>query len=485
MSGPQGPFERRRSGILAHLTSLPGAGTCGTLGPDAYRFVDFLAAAGVSVWQLLPIGPTHADGSPYNALSLHAGHAHMISVRRLAEEGLIEPPMDDGWDAALAAVGRTLAASAESEIAAAYQAFVQRQAYWLEDYALFQALRDAAGHAPWWEWPASVRDRDAAALADARTRLRDKLAHFRLEQFLFERQWQALRRYANERGVLLFGDMPIFVAHDSVDVWVDRKYFALDAAGRPESVAGVPPDYFAAHGQRWGNPQYRWERMQADGFAWWVERLETLLARFDLIRIDHFRGFESYWEIPASEATAVTGRWVPAPGHALFETLRRHFGQLPLVAEDLGHITPEVHALRRAFGLPGMSILQFAFDGDGNNPYLPHNLARDSVVYTGTHDNDTSRGWHEALPESTRQRVAAYLGHSTETMPWPLIRSALASVAELAVIPMQDVLGLGSTHRMNTPGTETGNWQWRFSWDQVPDDLSDRLRTMNGLYGRT
>jgi 4-alpha-glucanotransferase len=307
----------------------------------------------------------------------------------------------------------------------------------------------------------------------------------RFEQFDFFRQWHALKEYANHKGILLFGDLPIFVAHDSADVWAQQDYFQLDDGGRPTVVAGVPPDYFSATGQRWGNPHYRWDRMRQDGFRWWLVRFEIQLRLFDLVRIDHFRGFEAYWEIPAGHDTAMGGRWVQAPGDALFEVLRRHFDTLPVVAEDLGVITPEVEALRLRHGFPGMRILQFAFDGGSANPYLPHNHRHMTVVYTGTHDNDTTVGWYGSLSEATRRYMEEYL-HSAgeEPMPWPLIRAAMASVANLAVIPMQDVLALDGTHRMNTPGKPDGNWRWRFKWDQINDGTAGKLRRLSELYGR-
>jgi 4-alpha-glucanotransferase len=373
--------------------------------------------------------------------------------------------------------------ASESEIQA-FEAFINAQAHWLEDYALYRALRREFSGQAWFQWPAPLRDREPEALAAARARLIDEIAHVCFEQFVFERQWQALRAHAHERDLLLFGDMPIFVAHDSVDVWAQRDYFMLDADGQPTVVAGVPPDYFSAQGQRWGNPLYRWKRMQTDGFRWWIARMTTEFRRFDLLRVDHFRGFEACWEIPAADETAVNGRWVRVPGEALFESLLRHFGSLPLVAEDLGMITPEVLALRDKYELPGMEILQFAFDSGADNPYLPHNHRKMGVVYTGTHDNDTTLAWFENLPAERQLRVVEYLGYPHEPMPWPLVRAALASVSQLAIVPMQDILALGRGQRMNTPGTNGGNWSWRFRWEQIAPDLGERLLRMAQLYGR-
>jgi 4-alpha-glucanotransferase len=481
------PLAARRAGILLHITSLPGTGPGGNLGSEAYRFVDFLAAAGLSVWQFLPVGPTHDDGSPYQSLSLHAGNPLYISTEPLAAAGWLDaapPPRTAAEQGEM--IGRAcegfMRRAGETE-RREYAEFVAANAYWLEDYALYAVLREVHGHVSWVDWPAPLRDREAAALAEARQQHDPALKRVRFEQFLFDRQWQALKRYAHDKGVLLFGDLPIFVAHDSADVWAQRGYFQLDAGGRPTVVAGVPPDYFSATGQRWGNPHYRWERMQQDGFRWWVERFRSQFRLFDLVRIDHFRGFEAYWEIPAEQDTAMKGRWVEAPGDALFEVLHRHFDPLPVVAEDLGVITDKVEALRLRHGFPGMKILQFAFEGGPANPYLPHNHQALSVVYTGTHDNDTTLGWYRAQEETVRRYVEEYL-HTDEPMPWPLIRAALGSVAVLAVIPLQDVLGLGSEHRMNTPGKPDGNWHWRFSWDQIGGGAAAHMHRLCELYGR-
>jgi 4-alpha-glucanotransferase len=484
------PLATRRAGILLHLTSLPGGGVCGTLGPEAYRFVDFLAAAGQSVWQFLPVGPTHDDGSPYQCLSLHAGNPSYISAELLVSAGWLEASLAE-LPATPAILQRLLISAyqgfmqrAGEEDRRRFSEFVETNRHWLEDYALYVVLREAHHHVSWVGWPTGLRDRDPASLGAARKRYRDVLERTRFEQFVFSQQWRSLKEYANRHGVLLFGDLPIFVAHDSADVWAQRDYFQLDEAGRPTVVAGVPPDYFSATGQLWGNPHYRWERMEQDGFQWWVTRLKTQLHLFDLVRIDHFRGFEAYWEIPAGHDTAMSGRWVRAPGDALFDVLRRHFDPLPVVAEDLGLITPEVEALRLRHGFPGMKILQFAFDGGPTNPYLPHNHHHLAVVYTGTHDNDTSVGWYNALSADARNYVDDYLHSAGEPMPWSLMRAAMASVATLAMIPMQDVLALGSEHRMNTPGKPNGNWRWRFNWDQIDGGLASRLRHLCALYGR-
>ena len=478
-------LDRRRAGILLHPTSLPGPREHGGLGAEARRFIEFLAAAGVSVWQVLPLGPTHADGSPYQCLSAHAGNPALIDVDDLRARGWLPPEADPSRHAAcLARAWEGFQQHARAEDWDDFKAFRHRHRHWLEDFALFMVLRQRHPHGGWADWPRPLRDRQAAALQRAREENAEAIELQVFIQYLFFAQWQALRDFARERGIRLFGDMPIFVAWDSADVWVHRDLFKLDAEGRPEVVAGVPPDYFSPTGQRWGNPHYHWERMEEDGFRWWIERMGTQLELFDLVRIDHFRGFEACWEIPATDETAEHGWWAKAPGEALLSRLFAVFGQLPLVAEDLGIITPEVEALRDRFGLPGMKILQFAFDGGPENPYLPHNGVPNSVIYTGTHDNDTTLGWYRHDEARLRPLLADYLGCEPADMPWPLIRLALASVSRLAVLPLQDVLALGSEHRMNTPGTTEGNWRWRFTWDRVPEDAAGRLRHLVRLFGR-
>jgi 4-alpha-glucanotransferase len=488
---PKPCLDRRRAGILLHITSLPGKGPCGDLGREAMHFVDFLASAGISVWQTLPVGPTHGDLSPYQSTSVHAGNSRLIALDPLVEAGWLGASLLDEVESfdekdkasALREAWAHFQKGATAEQRHAFNHFVGRRKAWLEDFVLFQALRQELKE-PWWQWPEGLLRRDPQALAEARARLSDALDFLRFEQFLFYEQWHRVKAHANAKGVLLFGDMPIFVAHDSAEVWAHQDLFYLDAHGMTTVVAGVPPDYFSETGQRWGNPIYRWDRMEQDGFRLWVERMKTQLELFDLVRVDHFRGFESYWEIPAHEEFAIKGRWVPAPGDALFERLHQVYDPLPLVAEDLGVITPEVDALRRAYGLPGMKILQFAFSGGADNPYLPFRHPPNAVVYTGTHDNDTTLGWYRSLDEDSRAYVDEVLGFPGEPMPWALIRAALASRAKLAMIPMQDVLDCDSEDRMNLPGTTEGNWTWRFQWDAVDDDLPARLRRMVGLYRR-
>lgn len=481
---PADCLAHRRAGILLHVTSLPGPGPCGTLGPQAHRFINFLADCGMSVWQMLPVGPAQADGSPYQTTSVHAGNPRLIALEPLLERGWLQALPEDmvnhealrrAWNGF-----RNRASAADRRALADFEA---ENDYWLDNYALFRALREER-QTPWWDWPQSLRQRDPAALEQVRQRLGEGLAYIHFEQFLFFNQWQVLRGHANAVGIELFGDMPIFVAHDSAEVWAHPHDFDLNEDGSPRVVAGVPPDYFSATGQRWGNPLYRWDRMQADGFRFWLDRVRTQIRLFDMVRIDHFRGFEACWEIPAEEEFAINGRWVKAPGDGLFESLLRRFGSLPLVAEDLGVITPEVDALRKKYRLPGMKVLQFAFSGEADNPYLPFHHDSDSLVYTGTHDNDTTLGWYRSLDAETRGRVDDYLGHSSEAMPWPLIRCALGSRARLAILPMQDILGLDGAHRMNLPGTSKDNWGWRFAWDQTKPELTCRIRRLVELYGR-
>lgn len=479
------PLKSRRAGVLLHLTSLPGPQSCGSLGEQAFHWIDWLAEAGFGIWQFLPLTPV-ADGSPYNSYSAFAGNPQLIDLKQLQDLGL--PASDNpattpaGLLEALATLHGWFQTQHPQPLFQEWQAYCTDQD-WLEDFCVFSVLKEQHPIA-WTQWPVALRDRDPSAIKTFIEAHHDRIQFHRFVQFLFARQWQALRDHAHQRDVLLFGDIPIFVSHDSADVWCHRDLFKLDENGQPSVVAGVPPDYFSATGQRWGNPLYDWHRHRQEDFQWWQRRIDHALNLFDVVRIDHFRGFVAGWEIPAGEATAVNGRWVEAPGEALFEHLHRARPQLPLVAEDLGIITADVTALRRHYGLPGMKILQFAFDSDGANPYLPHHHTRNSVVYTGTHDNNTTLGWHRSLSEDIQQRIAEYYAQPQESMPWPLIRSALASPARWAIVPLQDLLALDAGHRMNTPGTTTDNWRWRFEWSQFDGDLATRMAHMNRLYQR-
>jgi len=477
------PLHDRCAGVLLHPTSLPGDGGCGNIGEDARRFVDFLQAAGLSVWQMLPLGPTHGDLSPYQCLSAHAGNTNLICRNDLLAAGwLASTSVNASLQTCLAAAKKGFDAVASQTDRKDYTAFRELHAFWLDNYALYSSIRQTQDNRPWNAWPESLRDyRQARKLKSEYAPLIEQVC---FEQYLFFKQWHRLHHYARDRCVALFGDMPIYVAHDSADVWSNVDLFSLDEKGNPEVVAGVPPDYFSATGQRWGNPLYRWDVLEDSKYQWWVERFETQLDLFDLIRLDHFRGFEKYWEVPASSDTAIDGRWVAGPGVKLFDQLTATFGALPLVAEDLGIITPEVVELRLAYGFPGMKILQFAFDGGEDNPYLPKNHEPDSVVYTGTHDNDTTIGWYESLEQGTRERVNEHLANYESSIPWSLIEAAMNSVSQLAIIPMQDFLSLGSSERMNTPGTLGDNWIWEFDWQQIEPGITARIRSMTEHYKR-
>lgn len=503
----------RSAGILCHVTSLPGAGASGDMGAAAYRFVDWLASARQGIWQVLPLGPPGYGESPYQSFSAFAGNKLLIGTDLLQQEGwLAESDDNSGVPAAATGVDferarsdreRSLSAAHEAFIEnatsaerAAFQVFRQSEAWWLEDYVLFAALKDAHdGHA-WTDWEPDLVRRVPTALQSWKARLARPLEREAFVQFQFHNQWRDLKNYANARGIRLMGDIPIFVAHDSADVWANPELFHLDEAGRPQFVAGVPPDYFSATGQLWGNPLYRWESQTPHIFDWWVRRFRHTLKQFDLVRLDHFRGFEAYWEVPAGDQTAAGGRWVAGPRSAFLRHVVRELGELPIVAEDLGVITPEVESLRDEFGFPGMRILQFAFGDDPKaDDYRPHNYPRNCMVYTGTHDNDTTVGWFasQAGRDTTRsaeqiERERAftleYLGTDGSEIHWDLIRLAQASVADTAIVPLQDVLGLGSSARMNLPGTASGNWGWRCAPDALTPQLAARLATLARAYDR-
>jgi 4-alpha-glucanotransferase len=498
---------------LLHPTSLPGPDGIGTL--DSHyleQWLDFLVAAGQTYWQVLPLVPTGYGDSPYAGLSAFAGNPLLIPSEMLVELGLVgrhrlrdrpdgpQQRVDYGtvitWkQALLTEAGERFAASAPEAWRADFEAFCAAEASWLDDYALFRALKDAHGGRSWDTWPPALRDREPAALEAARRELRAAVTLHQFQQWLFFRCWQRTRQACRRRRLRIIGDVPIFVAYDSADVWANRELFKLNAQGRPTHVAGVPPDYFSATGQLWGNPLYRWQRMAADGFRWWLDRMRHMLRLVDVVRLDHFRGFAACWTIPATAPTAATGRWVKTPGRKLFTVMKRAFGVLPIIAEDLGVITPDVVALRDAFGFPGMRVLQFAFSGDPNNHDLPHNHVPNAVVYTGTHDNDTTVGWYASRPgvgstrdaeriEHERAFCRAYLNTTGVEIHWDFIRAAYASVAHTAIVPMQDVLGLGSEARMNLPASEHGNWSWRCRPDDFAASIAKRLRELAYMYGR-
>jgi 4-alpha-glucanotransferase len=465
-------FARRRAGVLLHPTSLPGPGATGTLGTDALRFVDWLVDGGFGVWQTLPLGPPDLHGSPYTLHSAFAGNPQLIDPGRLAE--LDELPSGMAFDAVHAAPAdayRSYCELARPEQQHLFVAFVQRNRKWLLPYALFELLRARYRHAPWWEWPEDERRRSTEAVRRLLAAERKQLRAIMFRQYLFDLSWSSLKRYANERGVRLFGDLPFYVHIDSVEVWWEPGLFQVDDRGRPTAVAGVPPDYFNEDGQLWGNPLYNWPAHERSGFEWWVRRLGHELTRFDLLRIDHFRALESYWEVPAAAKTAREGRWQKAPGEKLLETLKTKLGEVPLVAEDLGLITDEVRALRDRFELPGMVVLQFAFDGLPDNPHVPASHRRNQVVYTGTHDNDTAVGWYATIDDATRARVRHFF-NGDPVMPDAFLDTVYASPAQLAIVPLQDLIGLGSEARMNRPGSVEGNWRWRFEWRQIAPDIA-------------
>ncbi len=492
--------SNRSAGILLHPTSLPGPYGIGDLGRAAYAWVDALVRARQTWWQILPLGPTGYGDSPYQCFSAFAGNPFLVSPEALVEDGLLSRhdledvrfpaghvdygPVIQFKNHILNRAWENFQRGAAPSLRPAFEDFRHHAAGWLNDYALFRAIKDAHGGRAWAEWPLELVVRKPDALAQARRELAGAVGLHQFRQFLFVRQWRALKEYANRHGIRLIGDAPIFVASDSADVWANPNLFWLDERGRPTVVAGVPPDYFSRTGQLWGNPLYHWERLRATGYAWWVERIRVLLEQVDVIRLDHFRGFEAYWEVPADRPTAESGRWVRGPGAELFAAIRRELGNLPLIAEDLGLITPEVEALRIELGLPGMCVLQFAFGGDSDNRYLPHHHQPNTVIYTGTHDNDTTRGWFTTAPAHETAFVRRYLGHEARDVAWDLIRLAWASVADYAITPLQDVLNLGTEARMNLPGRPAGNWGWRFTPEMLTDEILGRLADLTELYSR-
>ena len=504
----------RSSGILLHPTSLPGRFGIGDLGTEAYRFADFLADTKKRLWQVLPLGPLGYGNSPYQCHSVFAGNPLLLSLEMLVEEGLLEaadlanaPHFREhsvDFDAVRAFKLPLLQESvqafeekASSGQRAGFESFCNEKASWLDEYALYTALKEAHDHAAWNMWEDDIKLRRTAAVKRWSKKLAGEISCHKFQQFQFFKQWSRLKKYCNDRGIGLFGDMPIYVSLDSDTVWLHPELFYLDENGRPTVVAGVPPDYFSETGQLWGNPLYRWDLMAQDGYAWWIERIQATLSLVDIVRLDHFRGFEKYWEVPGGDTTARNGRWVPGPGAALFQAILKALGNVPIIAEDLGVITPEVDALRERFEFPGMRVLQFAF---GNDPkaddYRPHNYPRNCVVYTGTHDNNTTIGWfrEEVLGDTTQSReireaerrlALKYLGSDGKEFNWDFIRLALMSVADTAIIPLQDILGLGAEARMNRPATANGNWAWRFTRDMLTAELKTRLRDLTTIYGRT
>ncbi len=495
---------KRAAGVLLHPTSLPSRYGIGDFGAAAYRFIDFLIESRQSLWQTLPLGPTGYADSPYQCFSAFAGNPLLISPDRLVAEGYLPatavtsvpsfpnfaveygPVITYKMDLLRQAFAH-FQQQGTPEQHQALATFCEEHAYWLDDYALFMALKNEHMHhegGVWSTWPQEIALREPKAMKRWGKKLANKVALHRFLQFLFFKQWLELKAYANIRGIQIIGDIPIFVAYDSADVWANPDLFFLDEAGKPTAIAGVPPDYFSETGQRWGNPLYRWGKMKANEYAWWEKRLDMSFVQADIVRIDHFRGFDAYWEIPANEPTAVVGRWVKGPGAHFFKTMQEKLGELPLIAEDLGVITPDVEALRDHFKFPGMKILQFGFGGEHNSDFLPHNFGRSCVVYTGTHDNETTVGWYHNASEGERDHARRYMAISGHDVAWDMIRLAYSSVANTAVIPMQDLLSLGNEARMNFPGKVGGYWRWRFRADALAEHLVYRLREITELYGR-
>lgn len=490
----------RSAGILLHPTSLPSLFGVGDMGPTAYDWVERLRKARQTWWQMLPLGPPGYGDSPYQCFSAFAGNPLLISPEILIQDGLLQQADLPNADfpeghvdfARVAGFKRPMLVQAwgrfqdgrARSLQDAFEAFCVRRADWLEDYALFMALKEAHGGGSWQHWPADLRLRKPDALVDARRELAEEIGRHQFSQFLFFRQWEGLKQHAHSQGLRLIGDLPIFVSEDSADVWAHPELFLLNEDRRPTVIAGVPPDYFSATGQRWGNPLYHWEALKKDRYAWWVARLKGVLEQVDLVRFDHFRGFEAYWEIPANMPTAAVGRWVKGPGAELFEAFRTALGKLPLIAEDLGVITPEVETLRKQLQLPGMRILQFAFGGAVEKRFLPHNYDHRTVVYTGTHDNDTTQGWYTTLTEAEATYLHRYLLPSGQGIAWDLIRLAWASIADYVLAPLQDVLGLGSEARMNRPGQPSGNWGWRVTAKELAQANFERLGELTETYER-
>lgn len=493
----------RSSGVLLHPTCFPGRFGIGELGAEAHRFIEFLAQSGQQFWQVLPLGPTGYGNSPYASYSSMAGNPLLISLETLMQRGLLAQSDFDGlpefspdrvdYDRVYAAkiplwkkACEAFKMQASLEEKHDFAQFCDRKSFWLDDYALFMALKDDNEGKSWYAWEPELMQRKPEAIDQARRRLTEEIFFQKYLQFEFFRQWTDLRHHANENGVQIIGDIPIYVAHDSVDVWAHPANFKLnEETGQPELMAGVPPDYFSETGQLWGNPLYDWEYLERSDFKWWIQRFEAMLDLVDWIRIDHFRGFESYWAVPFGEETAMNGTWIEAPGEKFFRVLNQNLGKLPILAEDLGIITAEVEKLRDDFEFPGMKIIHFAFGSDPGNPYLPFNYPRNCLVYTGTHDNDTSVGWYESLSEHERENLMHYIGCiSSEGIHWDLIRVAMSSIAALSIVPLQDLFGLGTEARMNVPSQADGNWAWRYRPEMLTDEVRDRFATLTRVFGR-
>lgn len=496
-------FERS-AGILLHPTSLPSKFGIGDLGKDAYRFIDFLSETKQKLWQILPLGPTSFGDSPYQCLSAFAGNPLLISFEKLVEDGICsEKVLQDVPEfpedkvvygdvieykyEVLDLIYEEFKTSGNNLVHKLYQDFCEKEKDWLDDYSLFIALKDYHDGKPWNEWEKEISQRNTSAVKHYKKLLKDEIEYHKFVQFLFFKQWLELKSYANSKGIKIIGDLPIFVAFDSADVWVNRHLFEVSADGKPLFIAGVPPDYFSPTGQRWGNPHYKWDVMEKDDYLWWRKRISSLLKMTDIIRIDHFRGFYNYWKIPGEAPTAEKGEWVLGPGEKFFSTLEKYFGKLPIIAEDLGILVPEVYQLRDKFGFPGMKILQFAFGTNGEKKFLPHNYVRNCVVYTGSHDNDTTLGWWNSIQNDgtdTKEFFLQYSGSNGNDICKDMIRLAYSSIADIVIIPLQDFLRLGSDARMNFPGKPDGNWAWRFKWNQITNELIEEIKTFVKIFER-
>jgi len=492
----------RASGIILHPTSLPGPDGIGDLGPEAYRWVNFLKDSGCKLWQILPLGPTGYGDSPYQCFSALAGNPYLVSPVLLLDDGMLtrfdlsDRPkfptnrIDYGtaieWkQKILDRAFKHFKESKNSALLQEYEAFIQEQSFWLEDFALFMAIKESYGGVGWENWPEALRQRKPAAIRAFMKNEPNRIERHTYRQFLFFRQWLSLKEYSNQKNIQIIGDIPIFVAYDSADAWAHRELFYLDQQGKPTVVAGVPPDYFSPTGQLWGNPLYKWEQHKMQGYSWWIQRMKATLKMVDIVRLDHFRGFSGYWEVPARMPTAEIGRWVKGPGVDLFNHIQAALGDLPVIAEDLGVITPDVVELRLSYDLPGMKVFQFAFSTNPTDPFLPHNYELNCVAYTGTHDNDTAFGWYETAPEEERDFIRRYLARPGDDISWDMIRAVWSSVAVFTLTPMQDVLGLGNEARMNLPGRASGNWTWRMHPDALNPQVLNRLKEANYLYSRS
>jgi len=494
---------KRSAGILLHPTSLPGKFGIGDFGKNVFRFIDFLSDSGQNLWQIFPLGPTGYGDSPYQCFSAFAGNPMLISPELLFEEGLLTnddlnsyPILDNiKIDYGNVIIAKTkllkLAFSnfnnLEQSIEEKFTKFCKKNKFWLDDYALFMAVKEFHGGVQWTKWPKDIAFRTNGSVDAWREKLSEEINYQKFLQFHFNKQWKAVKKYANEKSIKILGDLPIFIAYDSADLWANKNLFTVDSSGNLETVAGVPPDYFSPTGQLWGNPLYRWDEMEKNNFAWWKSRLKKMYELVDIVRIDHFRGFDAFWEIPGGAKTAENGRWVSAPGHKLFNSIKVELGDVPILAEDLGVITPSVEKLRDDFGFPGMKILQFAFGVSGDKNFLPHNYVKNCVVYTGSHDNDTTRGFFEAEKNKGSgifEWAADYLGYWGNDIRFAAIRVAYSSVANFVIIPMQDILNLGTEARMNFPGRPGGNWTWRFTWEQITSELAEQYKHLAQLYER-